>query len=161
MRAIIISFVCFAGFFSFSCSGSLESIDAFELLTPVEDLPEPTLEHNVVVNLNNVADTGTSYKNWAELYINGQKIDMNQEQKGYKQDYHYHLILRPGVYEVKAKYVARIGDDSRTYTLSTSDEKFRVYPEQRTVLEITLDKKLNGELRSESGILVEKRKPLE
>jgi hypothetical protein len=40
-------------------------------------------------------------------------------------------------------------------------EKFRVYPEQRTVLEITFDKKLNGELRSENGMLEEKREPLE
>ncbi len=157
----VILIASLVGFFSFSCSGSLDSIEAFEQLIPVEDLPEPTLEHNVVVNLNNVADTGTSYKNWAQLYINGPEIEMNQEQKGYKQDYHYHLILRPGVYEIKAKNIARIGDDSRTYTLSTSDEKFRVYPSQRTVLEITLDKKLNGELRSESGILEEKREPLE
>ena len=69
-----------------NCSGSMKSFETFERLEPIEDLPQPTGDHNLIVRINNVADRGTSHKNWAELYINDKRIELSQKTVGYQTD---------------------------------------------------------------------------
>jgi len=136
--------------FSFwGCSAGMKSFDAYDELEPIDALPEPTREHNVVVKINNVADVGTSSKNWAELYINDERIQLRDEVKGYQKDYSFHLRLKSGVYKIKAVYFAKGG--KKEYEITTEDGRLRAYPDRRTVLSITLDKKLDGELKSEKN----------
>jgi PEGA domain len=141
-------------------SGSLQSIKSFDELEPVADLPQPTHDHNLVVQINNVADEGTSFKNRAELFINGKRIRLNEEDVGYQRDYCFHFRLKIGVYKIKAVYWAVSGGDKKEYKISTADEMVRIYPDQRTVLSITLDKKLNGQLKSKKNYFTETVEPL-
>ena len=152
---IIICLVCLIGMLNFSCSGSLQSVDSFEKIEPIEDLPQPTADHNLVVQLNNVADTGTSYLIWAEIYVNGKRIQLSKETVGYQPDYSFHFRLKSGIYKIKAVYYAKFGKDEREYKITTTDGKFRIYPDQRTVLSITLDKKLDGQLKSDKNYFTE------
>jgi len=143
-----------------ACSGSLHSYQAFDRLNPIEDLPEPTPDHNLLVQINNVADVGTSYMNKAELYINGKRIRHSEEVEGYQRDYHYHLQLKTGVYKIEAFYYAMLNKYEESNKITTMDGKVRIYPDQRTTLSITLDKKLNGQLKQKENFFSETNGPL-
>jgi hypothetical protein len=129
------------------CGSGLHSFRAFEELEPIEDLPEPTPDRNLVVKINNVSDVGTSFRNRAELFINGKRILLNKEVVGYRRDYIFHFRLKTGVYKIEAKYYAVLDRYEQKYNITTQDGKFRIYPDQRTVVSITLEKKLNGDLK--------------
>lgn len=152
---ITLCLVGLVSLFALSCSGSMHSFEAYEELNPIEDLPEPTEEHNLVVRINNVADTGTSHENKAILFINGKKVDKPKDEIGYRRDYTYHFILKQGVYEVKAVYYAKGKRKYKKYKFSTPDGKFRIFPGQRTLLSIDLDKRLDGKLKSKNNFFEE------
>jgi hypothetical protein len=113
-----------------------------------------------MVKINNVADFGTSFRNRAELFINGKRIRLNKEVVGYRREYHFHFRLKTGVYKIKAKYYAVLGRYEEKYNITTQDGKFRIYPDQRTVVSIKLDKKLNGDLKSKKNYFMETYVPL-
>lgn len=140
-------------------AGSLKPQETFTKLQPVDDLPEPTADDNLVVQINNVADIGTSHQNRAELFINGKRIRLNNEVYGSQQDYRYNLRLESGVYQIEAVYYAKAGKGEKEYKISTTDGKFRIYPDRRTVLIITLDKKLNGQLKQKKNYFTETQQP--
>jgi hypothetical protein len=142
------------------CDSGLHSLRAFEELEPIEALPEPTPDQNLMVKINNVADFGTSFRNRAELFINGKRIRLNKGVVGYRRDYHFHFRLKTGVYKVEAKYYAVLGRYEEKYDITTRDGKFRIYPDQRTVVSIRLDKKLNGDLKSKKNYFMETYVPL-
>ncbi len=143
--------VCFIALLLMSsfwgCGSGLHSFRAFEELEPIEDLPEPTPDRNLVVKINNVSDVGTSFRNRTELFINGKRILLNKEVVGYHRDYLFHFRLKTGVYKIEAKYYAVLDRYEKKYNITTQDGKFRIYPDQRTVVSITLEKKLNGDLK--------------
>ena len=138
------------------CGGGLKSSDYYDKIQPLADLPQPVDEDNFVVEINNVADIGTSFENWAELYVNDKKIALGDDVIGFHEDYYYHFRLKIGVYDVKAYYY----DGKDKYEISTEDKSFRIYPDRRTILSITLDKKLDGALKYEKNFFDESYQPL-
>ena len=87
--------LCFIGLWGCG-AGSLKPQEIFTKLQPIDDLPEPTADDNLVVQINNVADIGTSHLNRAELFINGKRIRLHNEAYGSQQDYRYNLHLEIG-----------------------------------------------------------------
>jgi hypothetical protein len=128
------------------CGGGRLAIDeAYSVLRPVKQLELPEqVSDNLVIIVSNVADEGSSYKNYAQVYVNDKLILPNWLASNVQKDYTYRLRLRPGYYDVRAEYFAYVGWGEESYEL-ISRELVRVMPDRRTILTCNITKKPNGE----------------
>lgn len=127
------------------CTGGTLSVDeSYAVLKPVKqlELPEQVSE-NLIVKVSNVADEGSSYKNYLELFINGKKIQPNWAVSNVQRTYVYKLRLRPGYYKVRAKYYAYVGWGEEKYPIE-SQELVKVLPDKKTILTCDIQKEPNG-----------------
>lgn len=125
------------------------SIDeAYTSIAPAEPLPEylrQEQDRNLIIQIDNVADEGKSYKNYVELYINGFYIKPAQEITNLTRNYHYELLLQPGIYKIEAKYYASSGWAIEKFKILTR-EKVMIFPDKKTYLSIQLRKNSWGGL---------------
>jgi hypothetical protein len=140
-------------------SNRLKSQQSYEKLKPIDDVPLGTSAPNLVIEINGVADTPKSVKNQARLLINGKEIQPEGSSNS-RANYTYRLQVANGVYEVKAFYQAKSFWKDKEYEIATLDGKASVFPNRRTVLAITLDKKSNGQLKQEKNYFAEKYETL-
>lgn len=127
------------------CKGRVTVDEAYHALRPVKQLELPDqVEENLVVIIENVADEGSSYKNYVELYINDHPIDPDWLVSNVQNDFVYKFRLRPGYYDVRANYFAYIGWGEDKYEIK-SEEFIRVQHDKRTVVTAEIVKKPNGE----------------
>lgn len=143
-------FLLISLFLFFNCSApkKLSVDEVYTSITPAEPLPEylrNDQERNLIIQINNVADEGKSYKNYAELYINGFYIKPEHEVTNLTHNYHYHLLLQPGIYKIEAKYYASTGWKIEKFKISTR-EKVMIFPNKKTYLTIDLKKNSWGGL---------------
>jgi len=134
--------------FLLSCAGrkTLQPAETYFALRPVEDLPVYDLENipvNLEVVIDNVADMTTSYKNRAELYINGHLIRPEKPTSNIQKTYRYRLKLRPGIYEVHGYYYALDGFVERKYTIRPQT-KVMVKPGTLTRVTCEIQKNWDG-----------------
>lgn len=132
------------------CAGPKRlSVDqVYTSIAPAEPLPEylrKDQEKNLIIQINNVADEGKSYKNYAELFINGYLIQPEQEITNLTRNYSYQLLLQPGIYKVEARYYASTGWKIEKFKI-VSREKVMVFPNKKTYLTIDLKKNSWGGL---------------
>jgi len=130
---------------TFSCAGGRITVDqSYQQLSPVKPLELPEQIHdNLVVVLDNVANETDSYKNYVELYINDKKIEPNWLVTNVQDKYVYRLRVRPGYYDVRAKYYAYVGWGEDDYEIK-SHKLVRVQHDKRTVVECYITKNPNG-----------------
>ena len=148
-RVIIIYYkiglILFAVFF-IACSASQISVDqAYSSLRPLKqlELPEQVTD-NLHIIIDNVADEGTSYKNYVDVFVNDKVLTPNWDISNTESNYTYKLKVRPGYYKIKANYVAYIGWGEEKYEIKTQDEYVRVAHDRITVVHFELVKKSNG-----------------
>lgn len=127
----------------FGCSShSKINIDeSYQKLKPVAPLPEVLTAkqpHNLIININNVADMSNSYKNRLQLYVNNTLI-RPEEESNVKSNYHFALRLQPGFYDVKAVYYASSGWVEKGFNIIPRD-RVMVFPDKQTVLKVNLRK---------------------
>ncbi|OQX87740.1 hypothetical protein B6D60_03255 [candidate division KSB1 bacterium 4484_87] len=133
-----------------SCAGprSLSVDETYTAIPPAQPLPEyfrKTQERNVIITINNVADEGRNYKNYAELFINGYLIKPDHEITNLTRNYSYHMLLQPGIYNIEAKYFASTGWKVEKFSIKTR-EKVMVFPDKKTFLTVDLLKNSWGGL---------------
>ena len=131
--------------FLIGCTGGHLTVDeSYSVLKPVKqlELPEQVSE-NLVITISNVADEGSSYKNHIDLMVNDRLIKPNWSVSNVEKAYTYKLRLRPGYYEVKAKYYAYVGWGEDKYSITTN-ELVRVSSDRRTVLTCEIIKEASG-----------------
>lgn len=127
------------------CKGRITVDEAYNAIRPIKqlELPDQVVD-NLVVEISNVADQNTSYKNRVELFINDHPIDPNWLVSNVQNKYVYKFRLRPGYYQIRAKYIAQIGWGEDDYQI-VSEELIRVQHDKRTVVSAEIVKKPNGE----------------
>lgn len=129
-----------------SCAGHhrINSGDAYLRIKPAAPLPEAVAKKqpiNLVVNILNVADTRTSYKNHLDLFVNDKFLVLpNEEITNITSDYHYRLSLQPGIYKIRALYYASTGWQEKAYKILPRDEQVMIFPDKRAVLKVALRK---------------------
>lgn len=145
-RTILITSLMITAALFFSCAASRITVDeAYNALRPVKQLELPEqVEDNLVIVIENVADEGTSYKNFVELYVNDKLVEPNWLVTNVQDTWEYRLKVRPGYYKINAKYFAYIGWGEDDYEI-VSDELVLVRHDQRTVVSTEIVKKPNGE----------------
>ena len=124
----------------------LQPDQTYFALKPTEALEESelaTIPENLFVKVENVADMGTSYKNRLELYINGRLIKPEKEISNYQNTYTYRLKLQPGIYKIKALYLAYDGWKEKAYQIIPR-ETVKIKPNTKTILSAYIWKKWNG-----------------
>ena len=130
-----------------ACSSSrLTTQKASQKLRPIAPLPEreqAQMPVNLHIKIDNVADAGSSYRNFVTLYINGKEIAPDAPEHNLQSSYEYSLRLQPGIYEVKAEYHVVGFWKEHVYAIVT-DEPVKVLPNQRTELFIRLQKDASG-----------------
>lgn len=129
-----------------ACSAQRISIDqAYSSLRPLKqiELPEQVTD-NLHIIIDNVADEGTSYKNYVEVFVNEKLLTPNWDVSNTESNYTYKLKVRPGYYKIKANYIAYIGWGEEDYKIKTQDEYVRVTHDRITVVHYELVKKSNG-----------------
>ncbi|MCG3155329.1 MAG: hypothetical protein DKINENOH_01935 [bacterium] len=130
-------------------SGRLTTDRAYGKLKPKQQLPEREMREqpeNLVIKITNVADAGKSYRNFVVLRVNGQEISPLEKLSNFTSTYTYPLRLQHGIYEVKAEYHVVGFWREQVFDIIT-DEEVKVLPDQRTVLQVALDKDSRGRLR--------------
>lgn len=133
-----------------ACGSSRLTTDrAYGKLKPKTQLPDREIREmpeNLVIKISNVADAGKSFRNFVVLYVNGQEIAPVEKLSNFTSAYTYPMRLQHGVYEVKAEYHV-VGFWREQVFDIIVDEPVKVLPDQRTVLQIKLDKDARGRLR--------------
>ncbi len=127
-------------------SSRLSTRTASEKLKPVAPLPERErleMPVNLYIRIDNVADAGSSYRNYVKLFINGKEIAPDVPENNLQSTYEYSLRLQPGIYKVKAEYHVVGFWKERVYPILT-DEPVKVLPRQRTELRAALEKEIGG-----------------
>ncbi|UCE06534.1 MAG: hypothetical protein JSW07_00380 [bacterium] len=129
----------------FACAGhqKIKFNEAFLRIKPAAPLPEAIAKKqpvNLYVQIENVADMRTSYKNHLDLYVNNFLIIPEQEITNITSDYIYRLSLQPGIYKVKALYYASTGWEEKSFKILSRDEQVMVFPDKKAVLKVTLRK---------------------
>ena len=146
-RGIILIGLIVAPMLFAACAGSrLTTTAASQKLKPIAPLPEReqlAIPVNLFIRIQNVADAGTSYRNYVKLFINGKEIAPDEPENNLQTTYTYSLRLQPGIYEVKAEYHVVGFWKEYVYDITT-DEPVKVLPGKRTELEIRLDKDSRG-----------------
>jgi len=145
-RTILITSLMITAALFFSCAASRITVDeAYNALRPVKQLELPEqVEDNLVIMIDNVANEGTSYKNYLELYVNDKLVEPNWLVTNVQDTWEYRLKVRPGYYKIGAKYFAYVGWGEDDYEI-VSDELIRVRHDQRTIVHTEIAKKPNGE----------------
>lgn len=110
---------------------------------------------NLVVQLNKVADTPKQALKNVKLFVNDKEILLEADTRVSEGNLIYQLQLAGGVYKIKAVYYFRSFWRDKEYNITTRDGKVRVYPNQQTVLNITFDKKMNGDLKHKKNYFAE------
>lgn len=129
----------------FACAGyqKIKFDEAFLRIKPAAPLPEAIAKKqpvNLYVQVENVADLRTSYKNHLDLFVNNFLIVPEQEITNITSDYTYRLSLQPGIYKVKALYYASTGWEEKSFKILPRDEQVMVFPDKKAVLKVTLQK---------------------
>ena len=137
---LVVSLVLFVG-----CKGDISIDETYNSIRPVKPLELPDqIQDNVVVIIKNVADESSSYKNHLDLFINDHKINPDWLVSNVQNTFTYKMRMRPGYYNINAKYFAYIGWGEDEYEI-VSDELIRVQHDKRTIVTATIVKKPNGE----------------
>ena len=127
------------------CKGHVTVDEAYHTLRPVKQLELPDqVDDNLVVIIKNVADEGSSYKNYVELFINDHPINPDWLVSNVQNEWVYKFRLRPGYYDLRGNYFAYIGWGEDKYKI-VSEEFIRVQHDKRTVVTAEIVKKPNGE----------------
>lgn len=132
--------------FFLSCAAHqrINSEDAYLRIKPAAPLPEAVAKKqpiNLVINILNVADTRTSYKNHLDLFINDKFLVLpNEEITNITSDYHYRISLQPGIYKIKALYYASTGWQEKAYKILPRDEQVMIFADKKAILKVTLRK---------------------
>ncbi|MDZ7292892.1 MAG: PEGA domain-containing protein [candidate division KSB1 bacterium] len=135
-----------AGFMACGAGGKLTTDRAYRELKPKEQLPERELRQlpeNLLIKIENVADAGSSYRNYVVLFINGREIAPIEKLSNFSAKYTYPLRLQHGLYEVRAEYHV-VGFWREQVFEILPDEPVKVMPGKRTVLTCRLDKDYKG-----------------
>jgi len=136
-------------------SNSVKPQQSFDKLRPIDVVPLATTSPNLVIQLNNVADTKKAAEKRIKLFINNKEILPNAETYRSPESLIYRLQLATGVYKIKAVYHVKSFWRDKDYNLTTKDGRVRVYPNQQTVLNLTFDKKTNGDLKQKKNYFAE------
>jgi hypothetical protein len=132
-----------------ACGGARMSVEqASAVLKPKSDLPsreQVDRPDNLVVRIRNVANDGSSFKNYVKLYVNGQEILPAGDVDNVTSLYTYPMRLQEGVYDVRAEYHNVGGWRGKVYEI-LPDEPVKVLPDKRTVLDVDLSKTDTGGL---------------
>jgi len=144
-KALIFSVMTLIIFVIVGCKGHVTVDEAYNAIRPVKqlELPDQVVD-NLVVEIANVADQSSSYKNRVDLFINDYPIDPDWLVSNVQNKYIYKFRLRPGFYQIRAQYHAYIGWGEDAYKI-ISEELIRVQHDQRTVVSADIVKKPNGE----------------
>ena len=139
-----ISFILILMLILTGCAGSrkIKTDDAYQRISPLSPLPQYLSKdqpNNLIVNINNVANESSSYKNCVELYVNNFLIEPEDEVTNVQSFYSYEMRLQPGVYQVQAKYFASTGWKIKTFRI-TSKENVMIFPDKIAKLKISLKK---------------------
>jgi len=133
-------------------SQDLSSRQALEKLRPIAAIPLNAAAPNLFVQINNAAAVKKDAPQNVKLFINEREILPEAGDARYPSEaVSYQLQLAPGVYTVKAVYRFKTFWKEKEYNFSTLDGKVRIYPDQKTVLVIALDRKPNGDLRNQKN----------
>jgi hypothetical protein len=129
----------------FGCAGyqKIKFDETFLRIKPDAPLPEAIAKKqpvNLYVQIDNVADMRTSYKNHLDLYLNKFLIIPEQEITNITRDYVYRISLQPGIYKVKARYYASTGWEEKSFKILPRDEQVMIFPDKKAVLKVTLRK---------------------
>jgi hypothetical protein len=128
------------------CSGGQITIDeAYAVLRPVKQLELPDqIEDNLVISISNVADQGSSYKNTVSLYVNDKEILPNWLISNVENTFTYRLKVKPGYYDIKARYYAYVGWGEEKFDI-VSQELIKVTHDRRTLVSCHIAKQQSGE----------------
>ncbi len=136
--------VLFMGLIVYCAGGRITVDQSYEQLRPVKPLELPEqVNVNLVVILDNVANETDSYKNYVELFINDKKVEPNWLVTNVQDKYVYRLRVRPGYYDVRAKYIAYVGWGEEDYEIKSRD-LVRVQHDKKMVVECSITKHPNG-----------------
>lgn len=129
----------------FSCAGhqKIKFDETFLRIKPDAPLPEAIARKqpiNLYVEINNVADARTSYKNHLDFYVNKFLIIPEQEITNVTRDYVYRLSLQPGIYKIKALYYASTGWEEKAFKIIPRDGQVMIFSDKQAVLKVTLRK---------------------
>jgi hypothetical protein len=127
------------------CKGHITVDEAYNAIRPVKqlELPDQVVD-NLVVEIANVADQSSSYKNRVDLFLNDYPIDPDWLVSNVQNKYVYKFRLRPGYYQIRAQYYAYIGWGEDSYKI-ISEDMIRVQHDKQTVVSADIVKKPNGE----------------
>jgi len=117
--------------------------ETFLKIKPAAPLPEAVAKKqpvNLLVRIENVADSRTSYKNHLDFLVNNFLIIPEDEITNVTSDYTYRLSLQPGIYKVKALYYASTGWEEKTFKILPRDEQVMIFSDKKAVLKVTLRK---------------------
>jgi hypothetical protein len=140
-----------------SCSfhPTITTDEAYLRIKPFAQLPESErldMPENLIIQIENVADMASSYKNKVDLYVNNFLVQPD-EAYNYKSNYEYKLKLQPGIYKVKAVYYANSGWIEKGYDISTREE-VKVYLDKKTYMTVELKKNWWGAPENKTFFLV-------
>jgi hypothetical protein len=127
-------------------SGRLTTRQAGAELQPQAALPEreqAQLPENLLIRIENVADDGGSYKNYATLRINGREIVPDKSISNFTSDYDFALRLPYGVYEIEGEYHVVGFWKEATYPIR-ADEPVKVIPGKKTLVSAKIEKDWRG-----------------
>jgi hypothetical protein len=136
-------------------SRAVKPQQSYDKLQPIAVLPQTSKEPTLIVQINNVTDEAKSRKNTVELFINDQEIQPSGGKGSSDHNYVYELTLASGVYRIKALYHATSAWKEQLFEIATHDGRVRVYPDYRTQLTATLDKKPDGTLKQKKNFFSE------
>jgi len=136
-------------------SNSVKPQQSFDKLRPIDVVPLATTSPNLVIQLNNVADSKKAAAKRIKLFINDKEILPNAETYRSPESLVYRLQLAAGVYKIKAVYHAKTFWRDKEHIITTQDGRVRVYPNHQTVLNLTFDKKTNGDLKQKKNYFAE------
>ncbi|MGH7494525.1 MAG: PEGA domain-containing protein [bacterium] len=145
-----------AGLIGAGCaSHAMKPQQSYDKLRPVGVLPQESVEPTLIVEINNVKGEAQSRKNSAALFINDLKVLPNSEKSSGRYDYVYELALASGIYKIRAVYHAQASWREEDFEITTHDGQVRIYPNYRTRLAVTLDKKPDGTLKQKKNYFFE------
>lgn len=140
-------FVFVAAIFILGCGSSrLTTRQANEELQPRAPLPEreqAQLPENLFIRIENVADEGGSYKNYATLRINGREIAPDEAVSNFTSDYDFALRLQYGIYEIEGEYHVVGFWKEVSYPIRT-DEPVKIMPGKKALLTAHIEKDWHG-----------------
>jgi len=111
-------------------------------IKPAAPLPEFAARKqpmNLYIEINNVADLHSSYKNRLTLFVNNFLVEPEEQISNIKSTYAYPLSLLPGIYNVKAHYYASTGWKEETFKI-LPHEPIMIFPDKKAILKVVMTK---------------------